>query len=607
MDRHLRSRIGAGLVAAAIAVSAALIISALMVAARPAMAAGLIPKSSEVASLASAALDKPLAAGRTSILAVTAEVIPGWHINSDRPLNPDFIPTRLTVAPGGDDIKVGEVQYPPAELLALSFSGGDKLTVFTGSLKFSVPLKPAASFKPRPSIPTTITLDFQPCNDNECLRPASVSMSVDLASAAPKSAGLTGGDAQEGGSGGGGSGIGEAALANVFQSHGYLLGFILVLLGGLALNLTPCVYPLIAVTIAYFGVQSGTSRRVVTLALTYVLGIALMFSGVGVAVALSGGLFGAALQNPYVLAAIATMLLALAASSFGWFSIQPPQWMMQRAGVARPGYAGALLMGLSMGVVAAPCIGPVVLGLLLLVERSQSALFGFALFFTLAVGMGLPYVALALAAGSIRRLPRSGEWLRWIEQLFGFVLTGLALYFIDPIVPGHIISRLLPFYAAATGVFLGFLTPAGRDWQPFFVIRLGLGAVSAAAFVYLLIPGRPAAAMLEFKPYDGSLLTSAKEGGKPVVIDFAADWCIPCHEMDRTTYVDPEVVGEAPRFVWLRADLTAKDRKTDALVDKFEIQGVPTTVFIDSQGKIRKRIAGYIGPREFLSDLHQLD
>src|SRR5204863_7251878 len=170
---------------------------------------------------------------------------------------------------------------------------------------------------------------------------------------------------------------------------------------------------------------------------------------------------GAAMQNPYVLSAIALMVLALAASSFGFFVIQPPQFMAQWAGAARPGYAGSFLMGLGMGVVAAPCIGPIVLGLLLMVERSGSPLFGFALFFTLAIGLGMPYVALALAAGSIRQLPRSGEWLAWIEQLFGFVLIGLAIYFLDPVIPNHLMTRALPFYAAASGIWLGFVSRAG--------------------------------------------------------------------------------------------------------------------------------------------------
>src|SRR5260370_33325605 len=166
------------------------------------------------------------------------------------------------------------------------------------------------------------------------------------------------------------------SLAQVFASHGNLPGFLIVLIGGLALNLTPCVSPLIGVTIAYFGNQGGGPRRVMYLAIVFVLGIALMFSSVGVAVAMSGGLFGAAMQNQFVLVALATMLLTLAASSFGLFVLQPPQWMLQRAGSAHPGYLGALRMGIGMGVVAAACIGPIVLGLLLMVGRSGSALFG---------------------------------------------------------------------------------------------------------------------------------------------------------------------------------------------------------------------------------------
>jgi thiol:disulfide interchange protein DsbD len=398
----------------------------------------------------------------------------------------------------------------------------------------------------------------------------------------------------------------ETAIAGVFAAHGYLIGLLVVLLGGLALNLTPCVYPLIGVTIAYFGNEAGAPRKVIVLASLYVLGIALMFSGVGVAVALSGGLVGAALQNPYVLAAIAAMLLTLAASSFGLFVLQPPPWIMQRAGIARPGYFGALLMGLGMGVVAAPCIGPIVLGLLLMVQRSQSALFGFVLFFTLAIGLGLPYIALALAAGSIRRLPRSGEWLAWIEQLFGFVLVGLALYFLDPIVPNRIITRALPYYAAAAGIFLGFVSQAGRNWRPFLIIRFAIGLVSTGALIYILTPSHGTIPQLAFQNFDPVMLQDARSAHQPIMIDFSADWCIPCREMERTTFIDSTVVREAEGFVHLRANLTAENSTDEAIIKEFGLEGVPTTVFIDARGHLRKRQVGYIGPAEFAKDLREL-
>jgi thioredoxin:protein disulfide reductase len=566
--------------------------------AAPALA---LPKANEVVQIAGLKLDHPLAPGKTSNLLIDASVMAGWHINSNHPLSDEYIPTVVRID-GPASLSPGPVQYPKAEEVALEFSGGDKLSVFSGILMLSVPLTAATNFTPAGDL--TVSIDYQACDNLQCLRPTSVSFTIALASlqGAPLG-GITGG-------GRGGAGTSRSApsglVEDVFAHHGWVLGFLAVLLGGLALNLTPCVYPLIGVTIAYFGNQGGGPRRVFALAVLYVLGIALMFSAAGVAVALSGGLFGAAMQNPVVLSLIAAMLVGLALSSFGVFVLQPPQWLMNRAGVARPGYAGALLMGLGMGVVAAPCIGPIVLGLLLMVERSANPLFGFALFFTLAVGLGLPYVALALAAGSIRQLPRSGEWLAWVEQLFGFVLIGLAIYFLDPVIPGHVMGRILPFYAAATGVWLGFGTRTGRAWRPFLVFRAVVGAAAVAALIYFAIP-RARPKPLTFEPFDSSLLASAGQTRKPVLIDFSADWCIPCREMEHSTFLNPSVVKEASRFVRLRADLTHQDKTNQDLMSKFQIQGVPTTVMIDSSGRVQVQKVGYIGSDEFLADLRRID
>ena len=572
---------------------------AVLACAAPAFA---LPKANEVVQIAALKLDHPLAPGGTSNLLVDASVMAGWHINSNHPLSEEYIPTVVRVT-GPASVSAGPVQYPKAEEVALEFSGGDKLSVFSGILMLSVPLTAAMNFTPAGDL--TVSIDYQACDNLQCLRPTSVSSTIALASLqqGATAGGITGGaltGAEKSGS------TPTGLVDDVFAHHGWVLGFLAVLLGGLALNLTPCVYPLIGVTIAYFGNQGGGPRRVFALAVVYVLGIALTFSAAGVAVALSGGLFGAAMQNPVVLSVIAVMLVGLALSSFGVFALQPPQWLMNRAGVARPGYAGALLMGLGMGVVAAPCIGPIVLGLLLMVERSENPLFGFALFFTLAVGLGLPYVALALAAGSIRQLPRSGEWLAWVEQLFGFILIGLAIYFLDPVIPRHLMGRILPFYAAAAGVWLGFGTRAGRAWRPFLVFRAAVGVAAVGALIYFAIP-RAMPRSLTFQPFDSSLLVSAGETRKPVLIDFSADWCIPCREMEHSTFLNPSVVKEASRFVRLRADLTHQDKTNQNLMSKFQIQGVPTTVMIDSTGRVQVQKVGYIGSDEFLADLRRID
>jgi len=562
-------------------------------------------KADELVKITSATIDPPLRAGGAGTLEVGAQVVEGWHINSDKPFSDDYIPTRLEVS-GPVSVTVGAIKYPAAQTMTLEVASADKISVFGGDLKFEVPLKAAADFAPKPGDAIKVTIDYQGCNNNECLRPASVSTTVALA-AQGAAAGAVEGIAAGGLKIGGGSDDDSTgAIEHIFLNHGWFLGFLAVFFGGLALNLTPCVYPLIGVTIAYFGNQGGGPRRVMYLAMVFVLGIALMFSGVGVAVAMSGGLFGAALQNPFVLVVLSAMLLTLAASSFGFFVLQPPQWMLQRAGAAHPGYAGALLMGLGMGVVAAPCIGPIVLGLLLMVEKSGSALFGFSLFFTLALGLGVPYVGLAMAAGHIRRLPRSGEWLTWIEHLFGFVLVGLALYFLDPVVPNNLMTRILPYYAIAAGIYLGFVSREGRSWRPFLVMRSAIGVVALAALVFMLYP-RQAPEKLRFAPYDAGALASATQAGKPVLIDFSADWCIPCREMEHSTFVDPSVVSEAKRFVTLKANLTAQDRRTEELTSKYEIQGVPTTLLIDSTGKVLRRRVGYVGPQEMLADLRQVD
>ncbi|HYA35587.1 MAG TPA: protein-disulfide reductase DsbD domain-containing protein, partial [Candidatus Binataceae bacterium] len=244
----------------------------------------------DIVTLVGAHLKSPLEPGKTSTMLVNALVQQGWHINSDHPLTPDYIPTRLEITPP-PDATVGAIQYPPAQETTLDFSGGEKLSVFSGAIEFSTELKAGADYASTGAHPATVTIKYQACNNVQCLRPTSVSATIDLAATTESS----GGSSQTAGTiTSTAPDTHESSIERAFHAHGSFLGFLFVLLGGLALNLTPCVYPLIGVTIAYFGNQGGGPRRLIVLASLFVLGIALMFSSVGVTVALSGGLFGAA-------------------------------------------------------------------------------------------------------------------------------------------------------------------------------------------------------------------------------------------------------------------------------------------------------------------------
>src|SRR5439155_5584883 len=311
----------------------------------------------------------------------------------------------------------------------------------------------------------------------------------------------------------------ETRVRDWIEGSGYALTFLWVALLGLALNLTPCVYPLISVTVAFFGGATGAAGRPVVRALAYVLGICLTFSGLGVVAALTGSMFGAALQRPAVLVTIATVLILLAASNLGLYTFRVPAPLMRRIGRVGEGVLGAFFMGLTMGIVAAPCIGPIVVALLLFVGSRQSAALGFALFFTLALGMGAPYVGLAAAAGRLRRLPRSGPWLEWVERAFAFLLLGLAVYFLAPLLRAGTVRAAYAFLGVAAGIVLGFLTPGDRRtarWS-----RQLAGLVLVAVSLGWLISA-DAGSPITWVPFSEEALARATAARRPVLIDVGA-------------------------------------------------------------------------------------
>ena len=543
---------------------------------------------------------RPSVAARGASADVTFEaaIAHGWHINAHQPNQKFLVPTNLTLTvPGG--ATAGDVSYPNPQSKTFAFAGDVQLLVYEGTVPLRAAIQVPADFK-GDALPIEAVLRFQACDDTSCLPPATVteSLSLPIAATAPGAAGAAAGgeptalDASSAGRG--------AQFANLLAQYGLLLTLGAVLLLGLGLNLTPCVYPLISVTIAYFGGQARSRGRTTWLASLYVIGIAASFSALGLAAALSGGIFGAALQQPVVVLFIVALMVGLSLSSFGVYQLQPPAALMRWAGGSvGGGAAGALFMGLTMGVVAAPCVGPIVVGLLVFVGSRQDPGLGFLLFFFLALGMGLPYIVLAVAAGSLKSLPRSGEWLAWTEHLFGCILLCLGAYYLAPLLPPPAKYWLLPGAVAATGVYLGFIDRAGHALRGFPALKIAVGVCMLAIAVWLVRPVGTAEA-ITWEPVQ-EWTAGARAGERPVLLEFGAEWCIPCREMETTTYAHPDVVREADRFRMVKADITEETAATSALTQAYGVKGVPTTILFSPSGGEHQRFVGYVGPDEMLA------
>ncbi len=410
-----------------------------------------------------------------------------------------------------------------------------------------------------------------------------------------------------------------------------------IFLGGFLTSLTPCVYPLIPITVGVFGARQAESKgRALVLTTAYVVGMGAVFSALGVFAALSGRAFGSVLGNSWVVVGLAVFMAVLATSMFGAFDLALPSGLATKlSGVGGGGILGALLMGSVAGFLAAPCTGPVLTGVLAWVSQTRDPVLGGGLLFIYALGIGVPFFLIGVFTV---RLPKGGVWMEWVKSVFGIALLAMAVAYLRDGFDGFgalvnaSASRLGRSGAIGLGAglaFVGVLAGAihlsfkeGRQWVlkglgvtallVAFLVRMAApvdgsspGTVHGSEFAWALTYDAHQAESL--RPFE-KVLAEAKADCKPVMIDFFADWCQACKELDLHTYSSPEVVAESHRFVSVKVDGTTDHDLLDQLYARFGIQGLPTVVFLDPLGEVLKspRVTGFMAAVPFHAEMQKI-
>ncbi|WP_170143754.1 protein-disulfide reductase DsbD [Otariodibacter oris] len=490
---------------------------------------------------------------------------------------------------------LGKPVFPPSESHEDEFFGITE--IFRNQLKVEVPVQNQSSN-------STIEVRYQGCTTGFCYPPQTVNvkLSPQAVSFLPDSATLQ---------------AEQNVLANNLATSQLSIFWFFIL--GIGLAFTPCVLPMLPLLSAIvIGNKNRPNMvRAFLLSLTYVQGMALTYTLLGLIVAAIGLPFQVALQSPPVLIGLSVLFIILASSMFGLFTIQlPHSWQQKLNEISQKQQGGAypsvFVMGMIAGLVASPCTSAPLSGALLYVAQSGDILTGGLALYLLALGMGLPLVLVTLFGNQI--LPKSGDWLLKVKTIFGFVMLALPVFLLSRLLPSYVEPLMWSALSVAFLIWLIDQFATIKIWQKLVRVALILGMVVVAKpWADLVWNQSPVVETTESQFTQVSSLAElqqkiAENPNKKVMFDLYADWCVACKEFEKYTFSDPQVKSQLDNMLLLRVDMTKNSEKNDELMEHFNVLGLPTILFFDEKGNElgNSRITGEMKAPEFSKWLNQL-